>query len=77
MKDPDLLLSNVLSNRFDAILTRMPQAVVFLEDGAVDEPGGTPGSTSDQGGTEGSGGGSGVGPCLINPAAADLLELAQ
>jgi signal transduction histidine kinase len=38
-----------LSRRFDAILKRMPQGVVFIDDG--------------------------LGPCLVNPAAADLLNL--
>eukprot|EP00897_Mesotaenium_endlicherianum_P005006 jgi/Mesen1/4533/ME000231S03791 len=38
-----------MGRRFDAILTRMPQAVVFVDDG--------------------------TGPALVNPAAADLLEL--
>eukprot|EP00271_Cylindrocystis_brebissonii_P010191 TRINITY_DN26300_c0_g1_i1.p1 TRINITY_DN26300_c0_g1~~TRINITY_DN26300_c0_g1_i1.p1 ORF type:complete len:1584 (+),score=282.14 TRINITY_DN26300_c0_g1_i1:688-5439(+) len=45
------VFSERLGRRFDAILTRMPQAVVFVDDG--------------------------MGPCLINPAAADLLELPE
>ena len=43
------LAADRMGRRFDAILTHMPQAVVFVDDGS--------------------------GPCLINPAAAHLLDL--